>query len=157
VSDSGELFDVGHYFQRQGTALEPLETERAASLLYRLKRNIVVSRGRGHVDAPHIQHLIDYCDAILREVDSIMVFHDWFAVTGYESRTRQVMTPWAVRTRARHTAIHIGVTSQVVRMGIAVVALATGAPVETHSTSTELGAALAGAMRPSSVLPPSAR
>jgi hypothetical protein len=154
VSDTAELFDAA-FFQRQGTALEPLETARAASLVYRLKSNIVVSRGRGYVDAPHIQHLIEYCDAVLREVDSIVVFHDWFAVTGYESRTRQVMTPWAIRTRAQHTAIHIGVTSQVVRMGIAVVALASGAPIETHGSSVSLGAALAGALRPSSVIPPS--
>lgn len=156
MSDPGALFDGG-YFQRQGTALEPLETERAASLLYRLKGNIIVSRGRGYVDAPHIQHLIEYCDAVLREVQSIIVFHDWFGVTGYESRTRQVMTPWAISTRARHTAIHIGVTSQVVRMGISVVALASGAPIETHGSPLSLGAALAGALRPSSVIPPSTR
>ncbi len=156
MSDSGELFDQG-YFQRQGTALEPLETERAASIVYRLKSSIVVGRARGYVDAPHMQHLIEYCDAVLREVDCITVFHDWFAVTGYESRTRQVMTPWAVRTRARHAAIHIGVTSQVVRMGIAVVSLASGAPIETHGSPSSLLAALAGAMRPSSALPPSGR
>lgn len=156
MSDGDELFEVG-FFQRQATGLEPLRTERAASLLYRLKGHIVVSRGRGHVDVPHIQHLIDYCDAVLREVDAITVFHDWFGVTGYDSRTRQVMTPWAIRTRARHTAIHIGVTSQVVRMGISVVALASGAPIETHASPTALGAALAGALRPSSVIPPSSR
>lgn len=155
MSDAAELFDVGQYFQRQGTALEPRETERAASLLYRLKRNIVVSRARGYIDASHMLHLIEYSQAVLREVDTITVFHDWFAVTGYESRARQVMTPWAIRMHPRHTAIHIGVTSQVVRMGISVVALATAAPIETHSSATALGAALAGAMRPSSVLPPS--
>jgi hypothetical protein len=156
VSDAVELFDAG-FFQRQGTAFEPLETERAASLLYRLKHHIVVSRGRGYVDAPHIEHLIGYCDAVLREVPAIVVFHDWFAVTGYESRARQLMTPWAIRTRAQHTAIHIGVTSQVVRMGISVVALASRAPIETYGTGMALGAALAGALRPSSVIPPSSR
>ena len=64
------------------------------------------------------------------------------------------MTPWAIRTRAKHTAIHIGVTSQVVRMGISVVSLASGAPIETHATAISLGAALAGALRPSGLLPP---
>lgn len=155
MSDSHQLFDAA-FSQRQGIDLELVETARAVSVMYRLKDDIVISRGRGHVDAPHILHMIQYCETVLAHAPTIRVFHDWFGVTGYESKARQVITPWAIRTRDRHRAIHIGVTSQVVRMGVSVVALASRAPIHTYGSHHTLGVALAEALRPATGRPPSA-
>lgn len=131
---------------REARQVEPLETARGASVLYRLGDAIVVSRGRGHIDVPHLRHLMAYCDATLEGVPKIQVFHDWFAIDTYESQARKVMTPWALRTRDRHTAIHIGLRSTVVRMGVSVVAMTTDAPIRTYANLDELSRSLERAL-----------
>ena len=121
---------------------EPCRTERGVSLVYRIGPRIVVSRARGYIQAPHIKSLIEFCDRRLAQVDSLVVVHDWFGVTSYDSEVRLIMTPWAIGTRSRHEAILIGVHSKLVRMGISVVALASRAPITTHVSMATLGAAL---------------
>ena len=121
---------------------QPCETDRGFSLLYSLGDRVVVSRARGHIDAPHIEALMAYCDRRLIVAPSLFVVHDWFGVTSYDSRVRILMTPWARATRDQHEAIHIGVRSRLVRMGISVVALASGGPITTHESVASLGAAL---------------
>ena len=57
------------------------------------------------------------------------------------------MTPWALRTRHAHTGIHIGIHTPLVKMGVTMVRLATGAPIHAYGTPAALEAALAAALR----------
>ena len=126
----------------RGSDIRLIDTGRGRSCFYLLGNNVVVSRARGHIDVTHIEELIAYCDRVLVRVPNIEVFHDWFGVTSYDARVRIVMTPWVLATRARHTGVHIGVRSALVRMGVSLVVLATNAPVTTYASIATLGAAL---------------
>jgi hypothetical protein len=126
----------------RGTDPHDVDSGRGQSKCYLLDKSIVVSRARGHIDATHIESLIGYCDRVLLTAPTIEVFHDWFGVTSYDARVRILMTPWSVATRHRHTGVHIGLRSALVRMGVSLVVLASGAPVTTYASIATLGAAL---------------
>ena len=100
----------------------------------------------GQVHIFHLGHELEVLaldEDLIARAGAIDVVHDWFDVTGYDAEVRQKMTPWAIRTRAQHRAIHIGTSAGLVRMGVTMVRLATGAPIRAYESRAALEVALA--------------
>lgn len=111
--------------------------------IYRLGGSTLVTRVAGHPRVEHIVRLQRRSEDLIARSGAIDVVHDWFDVTGYDAEVRQKMTPWALRTRAEHRAIHIGTHAGLVRMGVTMVRLATGAPIRAYDSLAALEVALA--------------
>ena len=126
--------------------VEELVSERARVEIYRMGESTLCTRASGHAIAEQIVRLMRRSDDLIARVGSIEVVHDWFDVTGYDAEVRQKMTPWAFRTRASHRAIHIGTHAGLVRMGVTLVRLATGAPIHAYDTRSALQVALASTL-----------
>ncbi len=111
--------------------------------IYRLGSSTLVTRVTGHPRVEHILRLQRRSEDLIARAGPIDVVHDWFDITGYDAEVRQKMTPWALRTRAQHRTIHIGTHAGLVRMGVTMVRLATGAPIRAYDTLAALEVALA--------------
>ncbi len=134
-------------FFSRAEEIEKLANERAEIVFYRLGRSTLVSRVTGHPDVEAVDLLMRRSDALIRRVGVIDVVHDWFGVTAYNAEIRPRITPWAEKTRAQHRGIHIGASSSIVRMGITMVRLVTGAPLHAYDTLDNLERALAEILR----------
>lgn len=137
-------------FFSRAEEIEEHPTEGGRLLVYRLGRSVLVTRASGRGGVEHIQVLTRRSDELIARVGAISVVHDWFDVVAYAPEVRQVMTPWAFATRKQHRAIHIGTSTGLVRMGVTMVRLATGAPIHAHERLSELEVALSGLL-PSAV------
>jgi hypothetical protein len=133
-------------FFSRAADVEELPTDGGRMVLWRLGRSILVSQASGRPGVEHIGALIRRSDELIARVGAIDVVHDWFGVVGYGPEVRQVMTPWAYATRKQHRCIHIGTSAGLVRMGVTMVRLATGAPIHAHERPASLEAALAALM-----------
>lgn len=122
---------------------EEIEVLGGRILLYRLGRSILVTQASGRPGIEAIELLIRRSDDLIARTGKIEVFHDWFGVTGYGPEVRARMTPWAYATRKQHRSIHIGTNAGLVRMGVTMVNLATGAPIRAYDSLAELEVALA--------------
>ena len=67
----------------------------------------------------------------------VLGFHDWFAMTGYDSGSRSELTAWSLRHRAE-TQINIGSNNRMVSMGVTVASLALGQNVLRHFSDESL-------------------
>lgn len=123
--------------------IETIDQWGAVVVFYRVGVSTLVTRVSGHPRVQHIVRLQRRSDELIARVGAIDVVHDWFEITGYDADVRQKMTPWAIRTRAAHRAIHIGTNAGLVRMGVTMVRLATGAPIHAYESLAALEVALA--------------
>lgn len=123
--------------------IEEIVTAHARIEIYRMGGSTLVTRASGHAGVEQIVRLMRRSEELIARVGTIDVVHDWFDITGYDAVVRQKMTPWAIRTRASHRAIHIGTNAGLVRMGVTMVRIATGAPIHAYDTRTALQVALA--------------
>lgn len=79
----------------------------------------------GHVSAECAAVLLRRNDAWIRLGQSpFVVFHEMWAVTGYESGFRVEMTKWAEKHRGAVKEVHMLTQSKIVSMAISVVGLA---------------------------------
>lgn len=129
-------------FESRAEEIERAETPRVQMLIYRVGRSTLVTRAGGHPELEHIERLIRRSEDLIARMGVIDVIHDWFEITGYSSEIRPRMTPWAKKTSAQHRGIHIGTASSLVRMGITMVHLFSGAPVHAYATLSELEKAM---------------
>jgi hypothetical protein len=149
----GEIDPLG-LRQRDAEDLEEEASGRARAIVYRLGRSTLVTKAVGHPGLAHAELLIRRSDALIARVGTIEIFHEWFGVTGYKSEVRTRMTPWARATTKNHAGIHIGTASSIVRMGVTMVQLISGAPILAYGTRTQLEEALARTLRTASQRPP---
>ncbi|NUO49640.1 MAG: hypothetical protein HOV80_12355 [Polyangiaceae bacterium] len=129
-------------FESRAEEIERVETPRVQILFYRVGRSTLVTRAAGHPELEHIERLIRRSEDLIARMGVIDVVHDWFEITGYSSEIRPRMAPWAKKTSAQHRGIHIGTASSLVRMGITMVHLFSGAPVHAYATLSELEKAM---------------
>lgn len=90
-------------------------------------------------------------DAIDAEIASGVrpnVFHDWQDMTGYESSARVAMTRWYPQVRSEIASVHVSTESNLVSMGVSVVAMATGNTIVGHSEGTSFEQELAACLKP---------
>ncbi len=126
---------------------EVLESSTARFEVYRVGRDILVTRVSGLGGTQHIRRLIARSDELIARVGAISVVHDWFGVAGYDSSVRTLMTPWALKTRHAHRGIHIGTNASIVQMGVTLVRIATGAPIHSYKSMASLEAGLVAAVQ----------
>ena len=129
-------------FFSRAEEIEEHPTEGGRLLVYRLGTSVLVTRASGRAGVDHVQVLIRRSDDLIARAGAISVVHDWFDVVAYAPEVRQVMTPWAFATRKQHHGVHIGTSAGLVRMGVTMVRLATGAPIRAYEQPSELELAL---------------
>jgi hypothetical protein len=78
----------------------------------------------GHLSIALAERIIDYVDPLF-EKGSVVGFHDWFQMTGYDTASRNQLTAWSLR-RSALAQINIGTRAKLVSMGVTVAALALG-------------------------------
>jgi hypothetical protein len=81
----------------------------------------------GHLSIGLARHIITYVDPLF-EGGRVLGFHDWFAMTGYDTASRNDLTTWSLRHSAR-AQINIGVRATLVSLGVTVASLALGTQV----------------------------
>jgi hypothetical protein len=78
----------------------------------------------GHLSIGLAREIIAYAEPMFGS-GRVLAFHDWFAITGYDSASRNELTAWS-RRHAAHVQLNIGVRSTLVNLGVTVAALALG-------------------------------
>jgi len=130
------------FLRERAIDLEVVEDESARTTIYQLGRSVLVTVGSGHPGLAHVELLIRRSEQLIAVAGSIAIVHDWFSNTGYKPEVRRRATPWLLKTRGQHRAVHVGTASQIVRMGIAMVQTVTQAPIVAHATLVSLEHAL---------------
>lgn len=91
--------------------------------MFILPPGILLQRVSGYATRPIAEAILRAADKALDEYDSLALFDDWFAVTGYEPDVRKLLTEHTARHRERMVEVHILVNSRLVAMGIAVASI----------------------------------
>ncbi len=134
--------------QREAEDLEEEQSGRAHTVIYRLGPSTLVTKVVGHPELAHAELLVRRSEALIAQVGTIRVFHDWFGITGYKSEVRTRLTPWSQKTAPNHDGVFVGTESRLVRMGVTVVQLLSGTPIVAFASLAELERELLGALRP---------
>ncbi len=113
----------------------------------RVTPGVVLTRMRGHATLEHFAPIKSAVDAELEGGGRPAVFHDWEAMTGYDSAVRVAMADWYRGVEDRVAEVHVLASNRMVAMGVAVVALAVGARIQSHASRASFERALADAMR----------
>ncbi len=85
---------------------------------------VVVSRVTGHFSADMQEWLLLSTKEVVARGTRLTLFHDWEAMTSYDSSVRQNLTTWSLEHRAQIASVHILVRSKIVAMGVATAGLA---------------------------------
>jgi hypothetical protein len=131
---------------RRGRDVQHVARDRGEIWVWRLAPSIYASRVQGHLERDMAQAIIDLASPQYA-AGAVSGFHDWFGMTGYDSRSRVDLTGWIMEHRSQ-TRLCIGVKSRLVAMGVSVANLALGGNLITSfSEIAPLEAVLARCMR----------
>jgi hypothetical protein len=108
---------------------------------------VLVFRAQGHLTHAAARWIVAVADDEGPRHDRLLFFHDWEAVTGYDSRARLEITTWAVRNLSQLEGAHMLSTSRLVKMGISVGNLAAGGVGVLHEDRRSFELALRAAVR----------
>jgi hypothetical protein len=99
-------------------------TERGSVEAYLLAGGIVLQRARGHASRAMAEAIIRAVDAALEKHETLVLFDDWFQVTGYDADVRQLLTSHTAKHGARMKEVHITIGgSRLVAMGVTVASI----------------------------------
>ena len=112
--------------------------------LWQPRPGVVISRAEGRFTPSMTMAVLAFLERV--EPKPLLVFHDWYAVTGYDPGARTLFTNW-MRRNPGAGEYHVAIGSKMVAMGVSVVSLATRIPVTAH-TPRSLSERLARALRP---------
>lgn len=101
-------------------------TERGAVTTWMLAPNILVSRAEGYVDTELAEHIVASGNDVIARHGSLVAFHDWQQISGYDSKARTRLTKWGDAIRDEVKGVHILVGSKLVKMGVTVASLVLG-------------------------------
>jgi hypothetical protein len=76
--------------------------------------------------------LIDQAEPLYSRPGRIHGFHNWLGMDNYESVCRVELTGWVLSHREQ-SALHIGLRSRMVAMGVAVANLALGSLIQVYN------------------------
>jgi hypothetical protein len=96
-----------------------LEYEDGEMKLWLPSSTVFLSRVRGYLRHEFALEIIRCLDCV-HPSESIVQFHDWFAITGFDIRCQRDLTAWHVTHRSRVARLDIAAHSAIVRMGVAV-------------------------------------
>ena len=97
----------------------------------------------GHLDVTMARHVVEAGDRVAAAAGFLVAFHDWEAVTGYETQARVVLTEWGVRLGKRVERVHLLVKSRIVAMGVAIAGLVLRGMLVSYTDRKAFEAALA--------------
>jgi len=84
---------------------------------------VVLTRITGHFSADMQDSFLRPTNEAIARGARVVVFHDWEAMTGYDTSVRQDLTRWSLTQRAHIASINILVRSKIVAMGVATAGL----------------------------------
>lgn len=122
-----------------------VETARGSIAYWEPRASVYVTDVRGYMSHEMAALIIERADRLYRPGVQLQGFHNWFAMTNYESSCRVDLTAWVLRRRAQ-TVLHIGVSSRLVAMGVAVANLALGSLIDVHTAPSSLELALGASL-----------
>jgi hypothetical protein len=96
-------------------------------------QGVFCTRVSGHADLDCALHLMRAFDRIAAiTLGALDAFHDWEAVTGYESIVRQELARWS-EVHEKAGEVHVLVRSRLVAMGVSVANVALGGMIQVYS------------------------
>jgi hypothetical protein len=103
---------------------ERVVTERGSVEVYLLLGGIVLQRARGHASRTMVEAVLRVVRGALEKHDKLVLFDDWFQVTGYDAEVRQILTSHTAKHHGRMKEVHIAIgASRLVAMGVAVASI----------------------------------
>lgn len=87
---------------------------------------VLTSAVSGYIQMEAASGLMGAFDAVAAAQGPVDAFHDWSAVVGYDTQTRETYTAWSKAHRAQVKSVNILVGSRLVAMGISVANLMVG-------------------------------
>jgi hypothetical protein len=134
-----------------------VEESRGELFLYEPVPGVSVTRARGHLSLAMVEAWMACIEPQLQRGVVFDSFHDWEAMTSYDSEARRVLTTWALRSKRSVRTTMFLVASRLVAMGVSTASLATtlvGMTMSATRVRAEFEAALARRCRKEA--PPSA-
>lgn len=119
-----------------------IETERGSIAYWELSPRVYLTEVRGYMTRDMARLIIEGAEPMYARVSRVHGFHNWLAMENYESACRVELTSWVLGHR-NQTALHIGLRSRMVAMGVTVANLALGSLIRVHDDEASLAAALA--------------
>jgi hypothetical protein len=101
---------------------------------------------RGFMTSEMSDLIIELAEPLYQPGRKLHGFHNWLDMTNYDSVCRVALTAWVLRHRAE-SALHIGVRSRMVAMGVSVANLALGSLINVYTTAEALEAAVQATLR----------
>jgi hypothetical protein len=110
--------------------------DRGSFHVYMPKRDMCVTRARGHFSLDLARLLPDALAPSFAEGRSVALFHDWEGMTTYDSAARRMLTSWVLSNIRSFQSQDFIVASRIVALGIAAASVATslaGLPLVAHT------------------------
>jgi len=112
--------------------------------------DVLATVASGHIVVGDARALTQFVEVVRRKHTSVRIFHDWEAVTGYDSEARVHLTRWTLSAPRKALAeCHVLVRSRLVAMGVSTAALAlhvVDVPLSSYSVRAEFEAKRAAAL-----------
>lgn len=111
-----------------------------------LAPGLIYQTASGYASAEVARALVVRLDELVGRAPRVLIFDDWFGVTGYDSEARRVIEQWTVRNRGSIEKIHVLLSSKLVSMAIAVSNLVTDTATVPYTDRAAFEASLAAAL-----------
>lgn len=108
---------------------------------WQLTPRVIVTEVRGFMTHDMARAIIEHASPLFEREPRVHGFHNWLAMVNYESACRVDLTAWVLRNRDK-AFLHIGVTSRMVAMGVAVANMALGNIISVYPSEPALTEAL---------------
>jgi hypothetical protein len=102
-----------------------VQESRGELYLFEPAPGVSVTRARGHLSLAMAEGWMACIEPQLRRGVIYDSFHDWEAMTSYDSEARRVLTTWALRSKRNVRTTTFLVASRLVAMGVSTASLAT--------------------------------
>jgi hypothetical protein len=123
-----------------------VSTPRGTLIFWQLAPHIYATEVRGFMTQEMSNLIIERADPLYVPGKKLHGFHNWLEMTNYDSACRVELTAWVMRHRAQ-SALHIGLRSRMVAMGVAVANLALGSLIQIYASEDEMETAVQAAMQ----------
>lgn len=126
------------------------QSAKCRCLFFQPAPSVIVSQMMGHIDRGATEALKAFGERQLARGIPQTFFHDWEAVTGYESEARTMLTSWSLDRRNLIRDVEVLTQSKIVAMGVATANLATsvvGVHMRSHTLRQTWDRELASAVR----------
>jgi hypothetical protein len=123
-----------------------VSTSRGTLTFWQLAPHIYATEVRGFMTQEMSNLIIERAEPLYVPGKKLHGFHNWLEMTNYDSACRVELTAWVMRHRAQ-SALHIGLRSRMVAMGVAVANLALGSLIQIYASADEMETAVQAALQ----------